>query len=220
MKIEEFCASPATKKPQTDTKAGPRSFWQAGLQPRSLRFSSLEHRERNVKLHVHLGVILWVVVILCSGCNDATDKTGRAELVPVTQTAPVQPQMAVATRSADERPPKDEIDRAVNFALAKRIEWNITNKNLFAEYKVTNEYAETERGYTYFIYEFTAQCDVVDGGQSFETRNGREYYKYLQPGVYPSANGQPVPEKKVSLDGSVMLVKKGVRWYVEQPVRR
>ncbi len=168
---------------------------------------------------MHLGVVLCVVVSLCAGCNDATNKTDNTEPLRVTQTAPAPPQMAVATRSADERPPKNEIDRAVNLALAKRIDWNITNKNPFVEYEVTNEYAETERGYTYFIYEFTAQCDVVDGGQSFETRNGREYYKYLQPGAYPSANGQPVPEKKVSLNGSVTLVRKGIRWYMEQPVR-
>jgi len=219
MKIEESCASPAAKKPQIKTKAGLAAFRYAGFPPRFFQFSSLEHRDRNVKMHVYLGVVLCVVVTLCSGCNDATDKTGRAEPVRVTQTAPVQPQMAVATRSTDERPPKNEIDRAVNLALTKRIDWDLTNKNLFAEYKVTNDYAETERGYTYFIYEFAAECNVVDGGQSFETRNGREYYKYLQPGAYPSANGQPVPEKKVSLNGSVTLVRKGIKWYVEQPIR-
>jgi hypothetical protein len=168
--------------------------------------------------HLQGAVVLSIMVMLCSGCENSTEKVANAERVRATE-SPLQPQLGAVKPSANEAPPRGEIDRAVNLALAKRIEWDLTNKNLFAEYKITNHYAEAERGYTYFIYEFTAECNVVDGGQSVEVRNGREYYMYVQPGAYPSPNDKPVSEKKVSLTGSVTLVKKGIKWYVEQPLR-
>ena len=128
-------------------------------------------------------------------------------------------------RPADESPPKPEIERAINRILSKRIEWEITNKNLFADYKISNQYAETGRGYTYFIYEFTAECDVAKD-KAFYSGNGRDYWMYQQPDSLrlllarnPSTKDRSVETQRVTLDGSVTLVKKGVKWYIEETLR-
>lgn len=157
-------------------------------------------------------LVLIVTLGIASGCRKSgtESENARAKDVappPVTTVAPMRP--------TDEPPPKAEIDRAVNVMLAKRIDWELTNQNLFAEYKISNQYAETARGYTYFVYEFTAQCDVAaDAGNSHGT--------YLQPDSVrlllarnPSTKDRPVETKRVALEGSVTLVKKGIRWYVE-----
>lgn len=130
---------------------------------------------------------------------------------------------AAPTDSTEETPPKSEIDRAVNQTLAKRIEWKFTRDNLFTDYKITNHYREEARGYTYFIYEFNAECDVAASGSSvYVDAFGRERHLRLQPeavrqmrALNPSAKDQTVEVEKVSLEGSVTLVKKGIKWYIE-----
>ena len=107
--------------------------------------------------------------------------------------------------------------------LARRIAWDVTETNLFTGYKITNHYREEARGYTYFIYEFAAECDVASSGGSVSVDAfGRETHKYMQPessrrlaARNPSATDQSVETKSISLEGTVTLVKKGIKWYIE-----
>src|SRR5205085_5793549 len=112
MNLKDSCASPAAKKPAIKTRPEVFPFWHAGFTSFFFRSRSLEQPDRTVETNVHLAVVLSVVVILCSGCNDATHKTAKADPAQVTETAPAEPRIALVTHAADERPPKSEIDRA------------------------------------------------------------------------------------------------------------
>lgn len=130
---------------------------------------------------------------------------------------------SLAPTPPEEPPPKTEMDRAVNLVLANRIAWEIPDMNLFKDYRITNHYKEERNGYTYFIYEFMADCDVAgDGGSVSVDAYGREFRKHMQPEAArrllarnPSAKDQRVEEKRISLAGSFTFVKQGVKWYIE-----
>lgn len=178
-------------------------------------------------------VLAFLLIVPFAGCSKSApvgqSATKNAELRAENESlrssnAAINAQVkSTPTGSTEETPPKNEIDRAVNQTLAKRIDWEVTSTNLFTDYKITNHYREEARGYTYFIYEFTAACDVAASGGSVKVDAfGRERHMYLQPeavrqmrALNPSAKEQTVEVKKVSLEGSVTLVKKGIKWYVE-----
>lgn len=180
-----------------------------------------------------LTVLAVLLVAIFDGCSKSApvDQTAtenaklRAEneLLRSNVTAQAQAVKSLPTTPTEEPPPKNEIDRAVNRVLAKSISWEITDRNLFTDYRITNHYKEEARGYTYFVYEFTADCDVAaDGGSVTVDSYGREHRTYLQPEAArlivasnPSAKDKRVEEKRISLEGTVTLVKKGIKWYIE-----
>jgi hypothetical protein len=179
-------------------------------------------------------MLAFLLIAPFAGCSKSAPIGQRAtenaqlsaenELVRSSNTAlKAQTVKSAPTTPTEETPPKAEIDRAVNQILAKRIDWEVTSTNLFTDYKITNHYKEEARGYTYFIYEFTADCDVAASGGSVRVDAfGREHHTYLQPeaarqmrALNPTATDKTVEVKRVSLEGSVTLVKKGIKWYIE-----
>ena len=181
-----------------------------------------------------LAVLAFLLVPIFTGCSKSAsvDQPAKenAKLMAENEllrsnnvTLQAQAVKAAATTPTEEPPPKTEIDRAVNRALARRIAWEVTDTNLFTDYKITNHYREEAKGYTYFVYEFTAECDVAsDGGSVSVDAYGREHRTYMQPEAArrllarnPSATDQRVEVKRISLEGSMTFVKKGVKWYIE-----
>ena len=174
------------------------------------------------------GGILLLVAALAGGaftwfCSTQLRSTGTHASDLNVRPKEVAAKSTPSVRTVDETPPKTEIDRAINLVLAKRIDWEVTTKNLFVDYKITNEYQETARGYLFFTYEFTADCEVASDAATISVDgSGREFRKYVQVEAArllaarnPSAKNQRIETKRVPLSGSVSLVKKGIKWYVE-----
>jgi hypothetical protein len=109
-------------------------------------------------------------------------------------------------------PPKAEIDKAVDGALAQVIRREDKSQPLFDSYRLTNQYQE-KRGERVFVYDFEADCRVV------RWMGGFDNYGVTHPDRWGQATDPRFPGEIRAFKGSVTLVKKGEQWYAPQTRR-
>jgi hypothetical protein len=151
-----------------------------------------------------------VTALLLIGCNrsplaDMNEKPKATEVTASNQ----KPEEKEKT----EVPKQSDIDAGVNWALSGKIRWTDTSTNLFDVYKITNQYVEEADRERRFVYDFRAECLVVQTETAYEAGSG---------GAIPSQLFQTfgnVQRKRVVLDGTFTLVKKGEKWYCKETIR-